>query len=165
VKIIPSTTPPGPAGRPLILKPVRVTMDVPLYYLTDDGPTAWNHDILCSELFATTVLVTANHWAQEYGFGLVHLGFYNARQARGRNGQLLHPVRWSNHSHGDAGDFAGVMQRKRYLGIDALQAGAPAKLQQLLDRCRTAIMSEGRRSEIVDEGRWIHIGMFPPNYE
>lgn len=165
MKITPTTQSARPPGRPDIHKPVNVTLGVPLFYLQAKGhPVPWDHDIFCSDDYAVHVLALLNHWAQMHSFALVHLGFTVVRKARKRDGTPITPERWSNHSYGLAMDFAGIITnlgQGRYLDIDGMKDGCPAKLADLLKLIRSSILSEGRKPEIVDENDWIHLGIYP----
>lgn len=169
MKIQPTKQPLAPPGRPDITRPVLVGMDVPLYYLQTAGhPVLWEHDIFCSDDFAAHVLVLLNHWAKKHAFAVVHLGVYNARKARHKDGTPIVPARWSNHAYGEAMDFAGIIPalgQGKFMTIEEMQDGCPAKLNDLSHLVRSAILGEGRQPEIVDEGGWIHLGMFPAHHQ
>lgn len=168
MKISPTVQASTPPGRPDVYRPVKASLGVPLYYLRAKGETVeWKHSVFCSETFAETVLVLLEEWARKHRFAIVHLGFYAARQARKRNGQPIMPPRWSNHAYGEAVDFAGIITdngQGQYLNLDAMKDGCPAKLAELKRLCLNAISSEGREPEIVDEGEWLHVGIFPRGY-
>jgi hypothetical protein len=154
----------GPADKPIVKNPVRVTMDLPLFYATERGPVAWNHSIFCGKAFADTVLKQCSEILTEYNYALVHLGVYNPRQARHKDGSLIQPPRWSNHAYAEAMDFKGVITdggEGTFLDIAAMKSTCPDKLQRLLDACHDSIVALGRKPEIVDERGWYHIGLWP----
>jgi len=154
-----------PPDKPLVEDPVKVTMDIPLFYVTERGPTPWPHSIFCSRVFAETVLKAMNDLLFLKHMGMVHIGFYNPRQARKKDGSLIEPVRWSNHAYGEAMDWKGVMTAAAvFQGVDVVHdttAMDRALLQEIWNRCSAAILAIGRRPEIVNEGAWIHIGLWP----
>lgn len=154
----------GPPGKPVISDPVNVTMDIPLYYATERGPVVWNHSIFCGRAFANTVLKQCSTILAEYNFALVHLGVYNPRKARHRDGTDIVPVRWSNHAYAEAMDFKGVITEGgegKFLDIVAMKKQCPEALNKLTDSCRNSIEEIGRKPEIVDEVSWLHIGLWP----
>lgn len=153
---------PAPDGAPVVHDPVSVTMDVQVLYPGSGMPERTLSPIYCSRSFAAIVLMTMNAWAEKYGFAIVHLGVYNPRKARKADGTPILPSRWSNHAYGEAMDWAGIVTTDgKWLKPRALRSGSPAKYRELLDSLRAVIASNHRREEIVDEGGWIHIGMFP----
>jgi hypothetical protein len=155
-----------PPDKPLVENPVKVKMDVTVYYQTERGPTLSNSRIFCGKAFADTVLTEINAIMQEHGLGLVHLGFYNPRKARKKDGTPIVPTRWSNHAYGEAMDFKGVVRGNdpdNFADIAAMKQQLPEILQRIQTRCAAAIEAAGRRPEIVDEGGWFHIGLWPRN--
>jgi len=153
----------GPSDKPLIDNPVKVTMDIPLYYLDDSG-FSLNHSVVCGEAFADTVLKELERILQEQNLALVHIGFYNPRKARRKDGTLIQPVRWSNHAYGEAVDFKGVKTDSgegEFLGIAEMEATMPETLEEIVDSCNRAIIDAGREPEIVHEGDWYHLGLWP----
>jgi len=152
----------GPSSKPHIVDPVIATLAVPVYYVTERGPVLQAKGIVCARAFAQTVLRVTEDWAMQYGFGLAHIGVYNPRKARLKNGSPITPERWSNHAYAEAWDFKGITDpHGELLDLNAMIAGCPKKLLELVSGCRAAIVAVHRRPEIVDEGRWEHIGMFP----
>jgi hypothetical protein len=154
----------GPADKPLVKNPVNVALDVPVYYCEDDGAFTQNETIFCGRAFADTVLIECNKILQANNFALAHLGFYYPRKARRKDGSIIKPERWSNHSFGEAVDFKGVITEGgegEFLGIEAMKEQCPDKLQALVQACQTAIKAINRNAEIVDEGEWYHIGLWP----
>ncbi len=157
----------GPGNKPTLQRPVMATLDIPLFYLTQRGPVLWPHSILCDKVFATTVLAEMNDFARQYHFGLVHLGVYNPRMARRKDGTLIVPHRWSNHAYGKAMDFAGIVTQDGegdYLPISKMRStahGCPKKLRDVIRDCDAAIRGAHAVPEIVDEGRWLHVGFYP----
>lgn len=160
---------PQPAGlapdAPRIKDPVLVTLDVPVFYVTERGLVPSLRGIVCARKFATTVLANLERQALQYGFGIAHVGVFYSRPARGRDGRTLVPKRWSNHAHGTAVDFKGYVQHPdsedpEYYDLPALKRGAPAKYAELLRTTRHAMTSAGLRPEIVDEGGWLHLGFY-----
>ncbi|MEM7121812.1 MAG: hypothetical protein AAF563_11080 [Pseudomonadota bacterium] len=157
-----STSP--PSDKPLVESPVLVGMDVPLFYMTERGPVTWEHKVFCGRAFADTVLTEMNDIMKVAELGLVHLGFYNPRKARRRDGTPISPERWSNHAFGEAVDFKGIVQTDdtdNFLDIAAMKTSAPDVLKNMSERCANAIEAIGRKPEIVDEGSWLHIGIWP----
>jgi hypothetical protein len=160
---------PGDESEPKVPDPCVAKLDVPVYYLGANGTIPSTRGITCDRTFARVILAEVERWATRYGFGLVHLGVYNPRPARKRNGEIITPKRWSNHAFGIAIDFAGITVPANvsdenphgFMSIDEMQAGCPAKLAELMDRVRRVIIAASRRAEIVDEGGWIHIGLWP----
>lgn len=151
----------GPEDKPLIPEPCVCRLDVPVAYLGANGTIPSTRGITCDRDFARIVLGEMERWALRYGFGIVHLGVYNPRKAQKKNGQIIKPERWSNHSYGTAIDFAGITTREgEFLGIGDMQDGCPAKLAELKDRVAHAMIQSSRRAEIVDEGGWIHLGIW-----
>ncbi len=91
-------------------------------------------------------------------------GFITHAQARRKDGTLIQPVRWSNHAYGEAVDFKGVVTENgagEFLGIAEMKEQCPDKLDFLIDACNQAIIAIQRKPEIVDEGDWCHIGLWP----
>jgi hypothetical protein len=84
-----------PPNKPPVNNPVLVAMDVPVFYMNERGPTPSTHGIFCGKAFADTVLTELNAILQAGGLGLVHLGVYNPRQARHKDGTPILPARWS----------------------------------------------------------------------
>ena len=164
LKITKTTQPAGgPADKPRLVDPVVAGLNVPVYYMTSDrGPVPSMRGIVCTRAFAETVLTQLEEFARKYGFGLVHIGVYVARKARHADGTPIVPVRWSNHSFGEAIDFKGIITQHGegdLLTVPQMETGCPAKLKELLDKCRSAINGIGRRPEIVDDGGWYHLGI------
>lgn len=148
-----------PLDKPLVKDPVRVTMDIPLYYMTERGPVPWDHTIFCARAFADTVLYTINGIFCEQQLGFVHLGFYNPRKARRRNGALIEPVRWSNHAYGEAGDWKGIVtQDGEFTPVGTLDEKL---FMAVWSGCTVAIRDIGRKPEIINERGWVHIGIWP----
>lgn len=153
-----------PPDKPLVINPVLVEMDIPLFYMTERGPVPWAHKIFCGKAFADTVLKELNTLFIEHSVGLVHIGFYNPRKARHKDGSPIVPTRWSNHAYGEAVDFKGITTDATgdsFLGIAAMKQKQPNLLSAINQRVSQAIVSYGRRAEIVDEGDWLHIGLWP----
>jgi hypothetical protein len=153
-----------PPDKPKVENPVLVAMDVPMFYMTERGPTPWDHKVFCGKAFADTVLAELNDILGKAGLGLVHLGFYNPRQARHKDGTPIVPARWSNHAFGEAVDFKGVIRGGNpddFLDIAAMKASLSTVLRDIENRCADAIKRIDRKPEIVDEGGWLHIGLWP----
>ena len=153
-----------PTGKPVVIDPVLVTPAVPVYFAGDHGPVPVTGPIYCSRLFATTVIAKQEAWALAHHFALVHVGVYNPRKARHADGTPIEPPRWSNHAYGGAEDWKGVITENghgQFLTVDDLQTNAPAKYRELIDAVTAAIKSAGKKPEIVDEGGWVHLGMYP----
>lgn len=165
MKATPTERRPAPTGAPVLKTPVLAAMDAPLFYVTDNGPGAWKHAIYCESLFAETVLAALDDIATTYHLGICHLGIYNARYARHKDGSPIQPIRWSNHAYGMAMDFKGVRLDgdKEYLPITAMRKHDTGQqiLAEINARCNAAIKAAGKRPEIVDEGDWLHIGIYP----
>jgi len=154
----------GPPEKPPIQNPVKVAMDIPLFYATERGPTSWNHSVVCGEAFADTVLKECERIFQEQNLALVHIGFYNPRKARRKDGTIIQPTRWSNHAYGEAVDFKGVITNSgegEFLGIADMESTMPETLKEIVESCEKAIIDAGREPEIVHEGDWYHIGLWP----
>jgi hypothetical protein len=154
----------GPPDKPEVENPVKVTLDVPVYYMTERGPLLSKRAIFCGKAFADTVLTELNAILSEAQCGLLHLGFYNPRKARKKDGTPIVPTRWSNHAYGEAVDFKGVVRSSDpddFLDIAGMKQDAPDLLAKIQARCAAAIEAAGRRAEIVDEGGWIHVGIWP----
>ena len=150
-----------PTDKPVVKDPVVVELDVPLYFISERGPTP-SRTIFCAKSFVLTVLVPLQAIAQSQGWGLAHVGFYNPRKARHKDGTPIIPARWSNHAFGEAGDFKGFVDAEgELISINDLKLKHPDVYQQVLNQCKDAITAAGRRAEIVDEGGWLHIGMWP----
>lgn len=153
-----------PPDKPLVQNPVLVSMDVPLYYMTEHGPVGWAHDVFCGKAFADTVLEQLNQMFKDSGRGLVHIGFYNPRKARRKDGSPVTPERWSNHAYAEAVDFKGLVldgDPGRFVSIAGMKASMPSQLSEIRSRCERAINAIGRRAEMVDEGEWLHMGLWP----
>ena len=139
-------------------------MDVPMYYMTERGPIPWNHRVYCGRAFADTVLRQVNRTLAEGRLAMVHIGVYNPREARRKDGTLIQPVRWSNHAYGEAMDFKGVMVANgagNFLTVRDMRRQIPDLLDTLVSRCHSAITAQRRKPEIVDEGDWLHVGIWP----
>jgi hypothetical protein len=161
---IQATTQPagGPAGQPTIKNPVLVTMDRPVYYTADNGIVPLTRPTFCGRDFAETVLLSMAETLEAAGWSIAHVGVYNARQARRANGAPIRPARWSNHAYGEAMDFKGIVGADRKLiGIAEMKRSHAELLRTLIDVCERRIKALGRRPEIVDEGGWFHIGIWP----
>ena len=154
-----------PPDKPLVQDPVKVTMDIPLFYVTERGLIPWQHSIFCSRAFADTVLQVMNVTLGALGLGMGHIGFYAPRQAKKKDGSLIQPVRWSNHAYGEAVDWKGIMTANgEFRGVDIIHDAAAMDLtllREIWGKCGAAIMAIGRKPEIVSEGSWIHIGLWP----
>jgi hypothetical protein len=154
----------GPPDKPQVENPVKVTLDVPVYYMTERGPLLSKRAIFCGKAFADTVLKELNAILGEAKCGLLHLGFYNPRKARHKDGTPIVPARWSNHAYGEAVDFKGVVRNNDpddFLDIAGMKQKAPELLAKIQTRCAAAIETAVRKPEIVDEGGWFHIGIWP----
>jgi len=161
--IIPTIQPAwGPPGRPEIEDPVIARLTVPVYYAGEHGLIPSVNGILCARLFAHTVLLEMERFALEEQAALAHVGVYNPRKARHADGSPIVPERWSNHAYAMAMDWKGLLyaDQRAYLDIPGLKREMPQGLECFLDACRHAIAKTARRAEIVDEGGWIHIGIY-----
>jgi hypothetical protein len=151
-------------GAPVLAKPVRVELGVPLWYSggMSLGAGLEKVDWLeCEEVFARSVLEALEEWALRWGFGITHLGCLVVRRARYADGRVIQPIRWSNHAYGLAIDWSGIVDGKgRWYRVDKMKTACPAKLRDVLDMVRKAIAEKGRESEIVDEGGWYHLGIW-----
>jgi len=153
-----------PPDKPLVLNPVLVEMDVPMFYMTERGPTPWDHKVFCGKAFADTVLKQLNQLLKEKNQALVHIGFYNPRKARKKDGTPIIPERWSNHAYAEAVDFKGVILNgdvDSFVSIKNMKASMPDQLALIKASCESAIVAIRRKAEIVDEGDWLHIGLWP----
>lgn len=155
-----------PVDAPVLQDPVNVELDVPVYYVNERGPIRVFSPQYCERVFATSVLKTLNSILKDRNLALAHLGIYNARKARRADGTAIVPSRWSNHSYGCAMDFKGVVlpgDEPVLLDINALKHDPDYRL--LLDvaaaQCKASIVNIQRRPEIVDEGGWVHLGIWP----
>lgn len=151
----------GPENKPLLVEPVEVTLDCPVFYDNDGVLIRQTSGIRCSKVFAETVLHVLEEVCVKYGFGLVHVGFYNARYARKANGKPIVPQRWSNHSRGLAIDWKGVKSNGVFYSVSKLKTDSPKKYEEFVGGCRAAIKAAGRRVEIVYEIGWQHLGLYP----
>lgn len=152
----------GPANKPEVPNPVLVRMERPVYYVSERGPLPISSRIFCGRDFAETVLSAMHDVLESAGWSIAHIGIYNPRQARRANGALIKPVRWSNHAHAEAMDFKGlVTENGQLLNIPTLKQRHSLLLGNLLDECEARIKARHRRPEIVDEGGWLHIGLWP----
>jgi hypothetical protein len=161
MEIIPTGQQAGPPrGKPHVVNPVKAKLNIPLYYNTERGPVPWNHGIYCSHVFAATVLGPLEVLFERNNWGLCHIGFYNPRLARTKAGKTIQPERWSNHSHGLAVDFKGTVDEDGKL-TTVRQLKAKGLLDDIVGPVQTAILKANRKPEIVDEGGWLHIGIWP----
>jgi hypothetical protein len=156
------------ARAPRVPDPVFAVPAVTVHYTATDTNLVRQDGINCSRAFATLVLGVIERWCGRYGFqGFAHVGVFNSRYARRPNGEAFTPLRWSNHSRGEAVDFKGIHDAQgNYLDIAAMKAGCPAKLAELINDITVAIVAAGRLPEIVweptrDNTRWIHLGIRP----
>lgn len=152
----------GPADKPVVKSPVTAKLPVPTYVYTSK-PVETKH-IYCAKIFSDTVLSKISTILAKRDLALVHVGVYVPRKARKANGEPIVPERWSNHAYGEAMDFKGVITdngKGKYLSIPEMKEEYPDLLQEIQTSSRDAILRENRRPEIVDEGGWIHIGLFP----
>ena len=141
--------------------PVNATLDIHVYYVTDDGLIAGARKFFCDRVFAVTVLKEIEKFCIKYGFSACHIGCYNPRFARLKNGQEIKPRRWSNHAYGLAIDFKGIKDNNgKYISYEMMKTACPAKLAELVANIKTAIVAKGRRPETVDEGQWLHAGIW-----
>ena len=160
MKLAKAPQPARAKGAPAIVQPVFATLAVPVYY-TGSSTLQATERILCASAFAELVLRPMEDWAQKYSFAVCHLGVYACRRARKADGSPIVPVRWSNHSTGCAIDLSGIRTADgERLDIAQMKAGCPAKLHELQLACAHTITAAGRRAEIVDEGGWLHIGIW-----
>lgn len=154
----------APPDKPKVLNPVLVEMDIPLFYMTERGPIPWQHKVFCGRAFAESVLKIINQIMKDRGKGIVHIGFYNPRKARKKDGTPIVPTRWSNHAYGEAVDFKGVSTGgdiDSFVSIRDMKVSMADELNLLKSSCQAAIVALGRKPEIVDEGDWLHIGIWP----
>lgn len=162
--ITPCAAQPAPDGAPAVVSPCLAHMSVPLFYPDNltHLPKPWHHDIYCAEPFAQTILATLDRLLAERGLGLVHLGIYNPRQARHRDGTPIQPPRWSNHAYGSAIDFWGVVLADGTPMPWARMKKFGVLTKSIPDQCGAVLAKAGLRPEIVDESSWLHLGYFPP---
>jgi hypothetical protein len=151
----------GPEGKPLLEHPVEVTLSCAVFYDNDGVLLRQTSGIRVSKVFADTVMHVIEDWCAKYGFDFVHVGFYNARYARKANGKPITPQRWSNHSYGLAVDWKGVRVNGVFYSVAKLKTDSPKKYQELVGGCRAAIKAAGRKPELVFEGGWQHLGLYP----
>lgn len=158
--LISSTNQPE-SDKPQFADPVNALFNCRIFYATDDGIIDAGRRFKCDRVFAVAVLQEIEKWCLRYGFGMVHLGAYNPRYARRVNGQEIKPRRWSNHAYGLAIDFKGIKDNNgKYISFEMMKDACPAKLHELIGNIKTAITAKGRRPEIVDEGQWLHLGIW-----
>lgn len=156
--ITPCKQPAGyPKGKPLIVDPVYAELIIPLFYTG----WPWLHPFLCSCTFARTVLQSMEDILLSVGCGLDHLGCYVARKARDRHGNELVPERWSNHAYGEAMDWRGITRNGIAITVNEMKEKETALLDKVINGVTEAITKTGRKPEIVDEGGWIHVGLWP----
>lgn len=154
--------PSRPAEAPLVANPVLVRMDRPVYYVTERGPTLASSPIFCGQAFADTVLKAMHDVLETAGWSIAHIGVYNPRLARKASGAPIIPKRWSNHAYGEAMDFKGIITPKgNLIDIRQMREQHGPLLQNLLSVCQIRTNKARRRAEIVDEGGWYHIGLWP----
>jgi len=153
-----------PANKPQVLSPVLVTLDSPVYYYGNNILEISKSGIYCSAIFASTILLNIDSVCTKYGVGIAHLGIYNPRQARGKNGVPLVPERWSNHAFGNAIDFKGVVFENSLISVkDLPKSKFPNLLSEIIDTCKDGIILIKRKPEIVNETEWYHIGLYQKN--
>lgn len=144
-----------------MINPVTVTLDVPVYYVGERGSVP-SKSIFCAEAFARSVLPALQEIAQRQKWGIAHIGVYNPRKARHKDGTPITPARWSSHAYAEAMDFKGfVDQNGELLTIKELKTKYVGITAGVIRTCTIAIQGIGRRPEIVDEGDWLHIGLWP----
>lgn len=165
MKIIATGQPPGGLpNKPVLVQPVQIVLDVPVYYRGSGHLQPMAAPITCDRAHAELIYAPLNAWAVKYHFAVVHLGTYYARPARHPNGTdiLLHgKPRWSGHAYG-AIDWTGVIASNgQFYDTNALAAQAPAKLSELLTDLERAIKAAKRTAEIVHEPHWYHLGLVP----
>ena len=137
-----------------VQKPVRAFLECQVYYNTENGIVPSNGGIYCDSLFADIVLKPIEEYCIKYDYSFAHIGCYNPRFARDKNGQPIldknGQQRISNHAFGTAIDAKGLVTHGMIIGIP----------QELIDEIRAGIEKQGKKPEIVDEVRWWHIGFF-----
>ena len=149
----------GPANKPRIENPVRVTLEIPVFYSGTGALQPVKTPIMCGRVFAETALAVMERVLKAHGKGLVHLGVYNARMARRKDGTPITPPRWSNHSFGCAIDWSGIATGDQWQSMAKLKDDPV--VMAIRREARVAIVSTARKPEIVDEGGWIHVGFYP----
>ena len=155
----------GPAGKPKLLSPVSAVLQSSVHYMTENGPVPSVRGIVCARTFAEVILGTMDTWALQYDFGLVHLGVYNPRTKRHRDGTdiLVHGHKvWSNHAFGEAIDFRGILSDGVFYGVDRAEQDFPKKWHELLQQLNAAMAAKGLPKEFIPEGRWQHFGIHRP---
>lgn len=145
---------------PDILNPVEVTLSCPIYVWTSQGAQLVKKPIVCSQLFAETILTEQEYWSNKYNLQIVHIGILVVRYARHKDGTPILPLRPSNHSKGNAEDWKGVLYQGDFMDIDDMKKGIPNKYSELLNKCKNSLLRHHLQTEIVDEGGWIHLGFF-----
>lgn len=165
MKIDPTGQPAGgESGKPILKDPVKVTLDVDVYYMGSGTPQKASRTIICDRAHALLIYAPLNDWCVKHGFALCHLGTYLARKARKANGQpILYrgKPRWSGHAWG-ACDWWGVKASDgKFYNVNDLKAGAPAKMLELYQTIKTGVQLAGRKLEYVEEPHWRHIGLVP----
>jgi hypothetical protein len=143
---------------PIVVRPVRVWLDIPVFYATENGFVPSNGGIYCAELFSQCVLKPINEYCKMRNFSFVHIGCYNPRPARKKNGDPILDVngamRWSNHAFGSAIDAKGVILDGEFRLFTLKED------KEMFDKIIQNIFQAGKKPEIVDEKGWWHIGYF-----
>ena len=144
---------------PVVQEPVNATFLGDVYYVTERGPVLWPHPFYCARVFAYSVLDAIDRIMAGERCAMAHIGCYNPRLARKRNGDLIQPKRWSNHAYGEAIDFRGVVSEEGvYIPYRMMEKRLT---EELKTACAEKIAAVGRKAEIVDEGDWLHLGIWP----
>ena len=143
-----------PANKPMVNFPVSVLADMPVYYSEDKGLTLVKSGIFCSRLFADTVLKVINDHCVEHNLGLVHIGVYNPRPARKKDGTNFIPLRWSEHAYGNAIDLKGFAQSGKLIYTDK-EPHFKDLLKKIVDMCASKKVT----LSVVNETNWYHIGL------
>jgi hypothetical protein len=149
---------------PAIIDPVKVTLDIPVFYSGSGELQAVHSPIVCSRHLAETVLATLERELKATGKALVHLGVYCQRMARHKDGSPIVPHRISNHALGAGIDWAGYAEIDGSDWWDVSDDDAQPLVTHIQSAVATALTNAGLRPEIVHEGGWLHLGFFPQQH-
>jgi hypothetical protein len=105
-------------------------------------------------LFADVILKTIENHCVEHNLGLVHIGVYNPRPARKKDGTNFIPLRWSEHAFGNAIDLKGFTQNGKLIYADK-EPHFKDLLKKIVDMCASKKVT----LSVVNETNWYHIGL------
>lgn len=143
---------------PIVERPVRAYLDIPVFYATENGLIPNTGGIYCAELFVKCVLKPINEYCRMENFSFVHIGCYNPRNARKKDGTPIldekGAMRWSNHAYGIAIDAKGIINNGEFRLLSLKDD------KDMFDKILQNIFQAGKKAEIVNESNWYHIGFF-----